>query len=138
MCSASSGTRTVSVCARVLCCLVAAGMWSASAAEPGQGRAAGEVPPSPRATITDKPAESRPPATNGTPVIPSGEYDLKYLEVPGGKAVYVPDKASLAEYLEWREQRNARAGKGPPEASVTSLLFDGSADDERALLTAVV
>src|SRR5262245_53747856 len=138
MCFASSGTRTVSVCARVLCCLVAAGMWSARAAYPGQEPAAGEVQPSPRTESTDKPAESRPTPTNGTPGIPPGEYDLKYLEGPGGKAVYVPDKASFEEYLEWRDQRKARAGKGPPEASVTSLMFDGSADDERALLTAVV
>src|SRR5262249_1699269 len=136
MCPASSGTRTVSGCARILCWLIAAGLTSTGAMCAGQERPAGEAPPAPRAETPEKPAETRP--TNGTPALPTGDYDLKYLEGPGGKAVYVPDKASLEEYLEWREQRNARAGKGPPGASVTSLLFEGSADDERALLTAVI
>src|SRR5262249_52730639 len=138
MCPASSGMRTVSGCARILSWLIAAGLWSAAAVCPAQEPAAGEAPPSSRAEAPERPEETRPTPTNETPALPAGDYDLKYLEGPGGKAVYVPDKASLEEYLEWREQRNARAGKGPPGASVTSLLFEGSADDERALLTAVI
>jgi hypothetical protein len=113
-------------------------LWNARTAGAVQDPAANEGPPAPRAETPEKLPEKRASSGNEAPAPPAGAYDLKYLEGPGGKAVYVPDKATLEEYLEWREQRNARAGRGPAGANVTSLLFEGSADDERALITAVV
>src|SRR5262249_10011315 len=80
----------------------------------------------------------KPAAAASEETLSAGRFDIKYLEGPDGRPVYVPDKVSLGEYLEWLEQRHAPVGHSPPGASVSNLIFDGTADDERAYLTAIV
>jgi hypothetical protein len=114
-------------------------LWLAGALCAAQEPAAGDAPAQPGNKSPAKPAaEARPTPANGRPVVPVDPLDLKYLEGPDGRAVYVPDKVGLAEFLKRQAEREAGAGQGPPEVSVSSLSFDGRADDQRAFLTAVV
>ncbi len=130
--------------AAISCWLLLAGLCLAVAASGGQESVSGDAPGAPAAESSSKPAEkpapeAKPAAGNGvSPAIPSGTFDLKYLEGPDGRPVYVPDKVRLDEFLKWLEEREARAGQGPPDASVASLSFDGRADEERAYLTALI
>src|SRR5262245_39322839 len=106
-----SGIRTV-VSRSGIPRLIAAGWWLTAVLCLAQEPTAGEGPPAQAAESAEKPSAA------GAPALPAGRFDLKYLEGPGGKAVYVPDKASLEEFLEWKEQQLARAGKAPPGATV--------------------
>src|SRR5262245_22914820 len=114
-----SGIRTVVGRSGILR-LVAVGWWLTAALCLAQEPTTGEGLPGQVAESAEKPSGA------GAPALPAGRFDLKYLEGPGGKAVYVPDKASLEEYLEWKAQQLVRAGKAPPGATVTSLLFTGT------------
>ena len=136
MCFPRSGQRTASRCARILCWLLPAGLCLAGTVCAGQEPASGEAPSATRNEAPD--AETQPKATNGPPVVPTGPLDLKYLEGPDGRAVYVPSKVRLADYLKWEAEREAGLDRGPPDFSISSLTFDGRADDERAFLTALV
>jgi hypothetical protein len=99
---------------------------SQAGAEPSAGPASeSRTPPSKPATPDRQ--EANPPMYSG---------DLRYLIGPDGRAVAVPDKATLDEFRKWLAQRNSQESETPPAASITSLALDGTAGDERILLTA--
>src|SRR5262245_35687007 len=132
--SERSGIRTIVGRAGILIWLCAAVCWPAGRLCIAQEGTPGKASP---AQVAETTPEKRAAGTNAE-TVPSGRFDIKYLEGPDGRPVYVPDNVSLGQYLEWLEQRQARAGQGPPEASVSNLLFNGTADDERVYLTAIV
>lgn len=76
----------------------------------------------------------KPPATGATQPAAT-RVDLRYLEGPDGRPVLVPN-VTWDEFVKWLDQRQAPLDEGPPGISVSSLSFDGTADDEQALLTA--
>lgn len=98
-------------------------------------------PPTPPANGADK-------ANRPTEVPRSGNGDIIYLPGPEGDLVPVPAGASLREYLEWLQKKSrtkpdtgavdpvGTQGVTPPGFDITSVALDGSADDERARLTA--
>jgi hypothetical protein len=94
--------------------------------------------PKPPVGAESPPAKNKPPAaTAGTaPGTGSSTFDIKYLEGEDGRPVAVPDKATLAEFLKWLEERESP--EGPPAAAVASLEFDGTVTEDRILLTAQV
>jgi hypothetical protein len=123
--------------------MLVAGLWLA-ASSAAQEPVSGDAPAAPAAAQVEKPAEqpasvSRSSAGTGAPsAVPPGPFDIRYLEGPDGRPVYVPDKARLDEFLKWLEERDARTGQGPPGISVAGLSFEGRADDQRAYLTAQI
>src|SRR5579872_3133260 len=143
MSTATFGMRTLCHGAKIACLLAAAALWPYSAACASQEPAAGDAPrengieapeaaPTPSRPTDGKSTGKKENSTASE--LPS--FDLKYLEGPDGKPVYVPDKVRLAEFLRWLDQKNAGHAQTPPGAAVSSMSFDGTADDERALLTA--
>ena len=64
--------------------------------------------------------------------------DVIYLPGPGGELIPVPAGTSLQEYLEWVQKKRQpdRTTAAPAPYHVTNLSLEGSADDERATLTA--
>jgi hypothetical protein len=132
--------RTAARCAGVFCWLTVTGIWFAAALGAAQDTVSGEAPQAPTAEPVEAPAETAPPsAINGSaPSVPGGVLDLKYLEGPDGRAVYVPNRLRLADFLKFEAAREAGAGARPPQASIASIAFDGRADDERAYLTAII
>ncbi len=134
----SLGRRSMSSGARVLCRLLPFGLWLAAAVCAAQEPTAGEDPRPAAPEATEKaPSDARPagpsaPAPNSV----ENQLDLRYLEGPDGRPVFVPDKARLDEFLTWLAQRNARTRQGPPAVSVSSLDFEGTADDEGAVVMA--
>src|SRR5579864_3293052 len=132
MCSVLTGMRIVPGCARTLRWLLPAGLWLAAALcqaqEPGGAAAPlGEV-----VERVDQPAGEARPAGARPAIEADGDlFDIRYLEGPDGRPVFVPDKVRLDEFLNWLEQRKARAGDGPPGVSVSSLSLEGTADEER-------
>lgn len=138
--SAHSGIRILAHGARgLLCWLLPAGLWLAALACPAQESAIDDVLPRAAVETGDKPpAETKPAATGAAqPTVPAGRIDMKYLEGPDGRPVLVPN-VTWEEVVKWLDQRQAPADEGPPGVSVSSLSFDGSADDEQVLLTARV
>jgi len=103
----------------------------------------GDEPKSPTAGETSAPDVRAPgpksPASDRSEAIPR-EYlgDIRYLVGPDGRPVAVPDKATLAEFHKWLAQKNNSESDTPPAASITSLTFDGTASDDRILVTARV
>jgi hypothetical protein len=120
--------------------LLPLGLCLATAICAAQDPTAGDEPrPAAAETAEKAPSDSRPAGSN-TPGPNAGgsPIDLRYLEGPDGRPVFVPDKARLDEFLAWLAQRNAQVRQGPPAVSVSSLDFEGTADDERALVSARV
>lgn len=109
-----------------------------------QEPAAGEPSAKPKADSADagpagaKAVEPKPLNAKNTPAAAADahHFDIRYLEGPDGRPVYIPDKVRLDEFLNWLEQKNAGAQQGPPQFSVASASFEGAADDEKALLKA--
>jgi hypothetical protein len=132
--------RSLSSGARVLCRLIALGLSLAAAVCAVQESTAGDEPrPAVGEPPEKAPSETRPAAPNVPPPSSAGsQFDLRYLEGPDGRPVFVPDKARLDEFLAWLAQRNARLRQGPPAVSTSSLDFEGTADDEGAVVTARV
>ena len=126
--------------AQVLCRLIALGLCLVGTECAAQDPTAGEDPRPAAGEAPEKaPGDARPAVPNvPTPNSAGNPFDLRYLEGPDGRGVFVPDKARLNEYLAWLAQRNARTKQGPPAVSVSSLDFDGTADDERAVVSARV
>lgn len=127
--------RTVAAVARIVCCLLAAALCAGAAVSVAQEPAAGDAgaqpapqpgpgEPSPSKSAAEKPARA-----------PEG-FDIRYLPGPDGRAVPVPDKASLEDYLRWLAEKGQ--AQGPPAVSITSLSFDGIAEEERVQLMAHV
>lgn len=134
----------MSRCANVLCWLIPAGLCLLANVCAAQA----PVVDDPLGRTAAQPSEQRQPETKPGLATESAAgprepaelevYDLRYLEGPDGKPVLIPDKVQLQEYLTWRLQREGRDREGPPGVSVASLEFDGTAEDERVLLTARV
>ncbi|MCY2962984.1 MAG: hypothetical protein NT069_04905 [Planctomycetota bacterium] len=59
--------------------------------------------------------------------------DLRYLHGPDGRLVPVLDKAAYDEFLKWQESREH---PGPPASAITRLRLEGTAENDRVLLTA--
>src|SRR5258708_6530910 len=136
----SLGRRSVSSAAWILRRLLPFGLYLAATVCAAQDPTAGDEPRPAAPEAPEKaPSDARPAASNApAPNSVENQFDLRYLEGPDGRPVFVPDKARLDEFLAWLAQRNARARQGPPAVSVSSLDFEGAADDERAVGTAPV
>jgi len=103
-----------------------------------QPPAGGDPPARPAVDSPDTlPADSKPAAVTG-PAPAAPPFDIRYLEGPDGRPVFVPDKVRLDEFLNWLEQRRGRVGQAPPGVNVSSLSLEGTADDERAHITAQI
>ena len=90
------------------------------------------VPPKP--AIAKPPAA--PPATSPSPARPAPKTVLIYDDE--GKLVPILRDASLDEFLEWVKTRQKTAEAAAPQFSVTSVNLEGTADDDRAQLTAKI
>lgn len=70
-----------------------------------------------------------------SPALPG--LDIKFLEGPDGKPVYIPDQVKLKEFLDWLERQRAKE-TATPTASISSISLEGTANEERVHLTARV
>ena len=62
-----------------------------------------------------------------------GEHFI-LMQGPNGQLVPVPADAELREFLEWKRHRPAKSTE--PEFSIVDMILEGTADDDRATLTA--
>ncbi len=109
-------------------------LWGGTCAS-GQAQTSAADAPKSAAPAAPKAALPGPLPANGDAL--SG--DVMYLPGPDGKElVPVPVGASLKEYLNWLQAKTAAARPAPAPYSISSLEFEGKAEDDRVLLTSTI
>jgi hypothetical protein len=85
-------------------------------------------------TDTPAAAESAPGRAAAPEAPRSSRLDLKYLEGPDGKPVFVPDQVKLQQFLDWLEKQRTDES-AVPRGSISSIALEGTAGEDRAALT---
>lgn len=129
--------RRVTILTLVL--LVSAGLSAVAQTPPRAESTDKAAPGAPNAAPATAPAAvAAPPAAPTAAPSESVGLRIEYLPGPDGRLVPVPDGPTLQGYLEWFLSQQQRSVPDSPEYGVSWVSLAGRADDERAVLEAVV